>query len=199
MDFPHYAGSLEIRQDGKRPVLRGRFPYDNLATVAATGRVRKERFRPGAFAFSIREALAGRARIDALVGHAYSKPLASTATSTLDFEDGRDALEFEAALPEEGLQPSWIVDLLMSVRGGLPIGISPGFNVPAQLAGASELVPEPGNEDVLIRDISEAVLFELSAVTRPAYQETDLQLRAAQLERRAAADLVREAELWLSL
>ena len=195
-EFGVWAGALEVRQDHNRPMLRGTFPYDDMAVVASSGRVRKERFRPGAFAFSIREALAGRARIDVLAGHDYGKPLASTETKTLDFEDTAAALTFEAALPEDGLQPSWIVDLLMAIRGGLPIGISPGFNIPAALAGAFDLTPEPGNADVLIRSIREAVLYEMSAVTRPSYQNTDVDLRAW---RRAAgvADGERKARLWL--
>ena len=64
---------------------------------------------------------------------------------------------------------------------GLSVGLSPGFNVPPPdvVPGAEELVPEPGNPDVLIRIIHAAVLFELSIVTRPAYPESFVDLRSA--------------------
>ena len=46
---------------------------------------------------------------------------------------------------------------------------------------AEELLPEPGNPSVQIRQINEAVLFEMSTVTRPAYQETALDVRSEEL------------------
>ena len=57
---------------------------------------------------------------------------------------------------------------------------SPGFRVPPQSAvpNAEELIPEPGNPGVQIRVIRQAVLYELSLVTRPAYPETIVDLRA---------------------
>ena len=60
-------------------------------------------------------------------------------------------------------------------------GISPGFSVPSSSAvpNAEELLPEPGGLGVFIRRIKEAVLFELSLVTRPAYQETEVDIRSA--------------------
>ena len=68
----------------------------------------------------------------------------------------------------------------LSLQGGLVGGISPGFSVPPASAvpNAEELIPEPGNPGVQIRVIRQAVLFELSLVTRPAYPETDVDLRA---------------------
>ena len=191
------AGALEVRQDHNRPMLRGTFPYDDMAVVASSGRVRKERFRPGAFAFSIREALAGRARIDVLAGHDYGKPLASTETKTLDFEDTAAALTFEAALPEDGAATFMDCRSADGDPGRAAYRHFPRFqHSPAALAGAFDLTPEPGNADVLIRSIREAVLYEMSAVTRPSYQNTDVDLRAW---RRAAgvADGERKARLWL--
>ena len=47
----------------------------------------------------------------------------------------------------------------------------------AAIEGAEVLVPEPGNPGVMIREIREALLFEISLVTRPAYPETTIQRR----------------------
>ena len=44
--------------------------------------------------------------------------------------------------------------------------------------GAEIDIPEPGNPSVSIRVIRQAVLYELSIVSRPAYGSTDVDLRA---------------------
>ena len=53
-------------------VLRGSFPYNSLATVRDRGRVRKERFRPGAFRFSVETP---DQRVDLIRGHNFDQPL----------------------------------------------------------------------------------------------------------------------------
>ena len=44
--------------------------------------------------------------------------------------------------------------------------------------GAEVDIPEPGNPSVSIRVIRQAVLYELSIVSRPAYASTAVDLRA---------------------
>ena len=58
--------------------------------------------------------------------------------------------------------------------------ISPGFMVPPRdiLPDAEGLEPEPGNPAVQVRVIRQAVLTELSIVTRPAYSDTGVDVRA---------------------
>ena len=167
---------LELRQRGGGRSLRGRFPYDRRATVRDRGRVRKEMFRARAFAFAVED----EAReIHLLSGHSFDRPLASKRGGTLKLEDRDDGLAFEADLPEEAAQPSWMRDTVMALQAGLVGGISPGFAVPpaSAVANAEELIPEPGNPGVQIRVINQAVLHELSLVTRPAYPETEIDLR----------------------
>lgn len=168
---------LEIRQRGGGRTMSGRFPYGSRATVRDRGRVRKETVASRAFAFAVEDP---DREIHLLSGHSFDKPLASKRRGTLRLEDGDDALRFEATLPEEAAQPSWMRDTVLALEGGLIGGISPGFAVPpaAVVPGAEELVSEPGNPAVQIRVIRQAVLRELSLVTRPAYPETDLDLRA---------------------
>lgn len=171
-------GRVEIRRarDGS-PRLTGRFPYGRTATMRDRGRVRKERFAPRAFEYAIEDE---SREINLLVGHDYQRPLASRKMGSLTVEDTSEAVTFEARLPAKAEQPTWMRDALLSVRGGLMAGISPRFTVPPKdvVPDAERLIPEPGNPGVMIREISAAVLLELSLVTRPAYDATSVEARA---------------------
>ena len=68
------AGDLEIRRTGKRPRIKGSFPYKALAVIADRGKVRKERIMPGAFSFTLDDA---KREVNLLFGHSFDKPLAS--------------------------------------------------------------------------------------------------------------------------
>ena len=170
------VADLEYRQRDRH--LSGSFPYGPTATVMDRGRVRKERISPGAFRFAIE---APEREISLLSGHSLDRPLASKLSRTLRLVDGDDALRFEATLPPEGDQPSWMVDTVKAVRAKLVRGISPGFRIPplSVVPNAEEDVPEPGNPGVFIRLVRQAVLGEISLVTRPAYPNTTVDLRAA--------------------
>jgi len=183
---------LEYRQRGR--TLTGAFPYGKVATVADRGEVRKERFEPFAFQFAVADPLR---EIHLLSGHSFNRPLASKLGKSLVLRDTPTALTFTATLPPEGEQPTWMVDAVRAVRAGLVGGISPGFRVPPPDAvpDAETVVPEPGNPGVGIRSIRAAVLFELSLVTRPAYDETAVDLRAASVREPAPVVQTPEA-LW---
>ena len=170
--------ALEIRQAGR--TLSGVFPYSRMATVASRGRVRKERFAPRAFRFAVEEE---EREIHLLSGHSFDKPLARKRNGTLQLEDSAEGLSFTAELPPEGDQPAYMADTLKQMRAGLVGGISPGFQVPppSAVANAEELIPEPGNPSVQIRQINAAVLYELSIVTRPVYSETEVDVRSFDL------------------
>ena len=179
MEHSRLLGSLELRQEGGRPAIHGVFPYGQEAVVSDRGRQRKERIAAHAFRFSVEDLTRD---IHLLRGHSFDKPLASRRNGTLELEDRDDALEFVAALPDTAL-PAYMEETLRMIEADLLNGISPGFRVPpasALAAGAvpEELIPEPGNPGVSIRQINEAVLYELSLVTRPAYQETTLDMRS---------------------
>ena len=67
-----------------------------------------------------------------------------------------------------------MADFLAAQAAGLITGLSPGFRV----------APEPGAETVelrkdgsILRTVRAAQLFELSAVTRPAYPEAQIEAR----------------------
>ena len=179
---------LEIRRRGGGREIRGRFPYNRTATLRDRGRVRKERFRSRAFRFAVES----EREINLLAGHSFKTPLASRRAGTLVLADGEDELSFRATLPPDAAQPTWMRDTVLALEAGLIQGISPGFNVPPSnvVPDAESLIPEAGNPGVMIRDIREAVLYELSLVSRPAYEETSVEVRAENLR-------VLEVPVWL--
>jgi uncharacterized protein len=154
-------GGLELRSEGGETRLRATFPY-GAQTELAPGR---------------REVIAARdfaSRIEAgedihlLSGHDYEKPLASRAAGTLTLRDTDAALVLEARI-DGGT--SWARDFLAAHASGLIRGLSPGFRV------------EPGGERVeplgkgQLRTVTRAALYELSAVTVPAYPKAQIEAR----------------------
>ena len=199
----YFDGELELRARGGGRSLRGAFPYGKTATIRDRGKVRKERFKARAFGWQLEEFAKlqeelgkvikdahaqavselkeqiERRNINLLSGHDFNRPLASMKAGSLKLVDSDDALRFEADLPAESRQPTWMRDAILSVESGLAVGVSPGFRVPpaGTVANAEEIIPELGNPGVSIRQINQAVLYELSIVSRPAYAETDVEAR----------------------
>ena len=200
-------GALEIRARGRRGhSIRGRFPYGATATVRNVGRARKERFAPDSMSWQVKEFGKLQAELsdvlseaveeacrqilieqleDALerrnthllIGHSYDRPIADMRSGTLDVK--HSAVEIEARLPEDRDEwPSWVRDAVLAVKGRQLRGISPGFQVTAK--GAERLVPEDGPGDSMVREILDAVVFEYSLVSRPAYASTTVDARAAE-------------------
>lgn len=206
MEFGIWPGQLEIRarKDGSRS-LTGSFPYGRTATIRNTGRTRKERFASGSMSWQVREFEKLQAELsdviqqkiedrrrellieqleDALekrntfllTGHSYDRTLADMRSGTLTVQHTDEAVLLRAKLPPEGEAPSWVEDAVRAVRGGQLRGISPGFNVTSK--GAERLIPEPGNPGVMIREIEDAVVWEYSLVSRPAYPLTTVDARS---------------------
>ena len=184
---------LEVRRRGGFSSFVGSFPYRSRATVRDRGRVRKEEFEAGAFAFALKDESRD---IHLLAGHSYAMPLASRKAGSLELEDTADALRFRATLPPEADRPTWMQDAVKATAAGLVAGISPGFRVPPRstVPDAEELIDEPGNPGVKIRRIRQAVLFELSLVTRPAYPDTAADVRDA-----GTVEQLNNRRLWLCL
>lgn len=204
---------------GRFPYSSGRAGSTRgTATTRDRGRVRKERMGPDALGWQVHEfqrvqgeianaigdaikteALRQeleRRNVHVLVGHDFNKPLGSMLGGSAVIKSDARALTFEVDLPELERMPSYMVDTVRQVEAGLIGGVSPGFRVPPRSAvpNAEELVDEPGNPGVQIRQINQAVLYEISLVTRPAYTSTDVEL-----DRRAQAEANREARprVWL--
>lgn len=171
------VADLEVRQQKGRPRIFGRFPYNTWAVLSDRGAVRKESIEPGAFSYDLENPLS---EISLLFGHSFDKPLASRLGGSLTFEDSEEFLSFVAEIPEGAERASHVVDALAMLGAGLIRGISPGFRVPPKdvVPHAESLVPEPGNPGVFIRTLKALRLFELSLVTRPAYEASTAELRA---------------------
>lgn len=174
------AAGLEVRKEGKSPVIRGRFPYGELAVLADRGKVRKERIMPGAFDFTLNDP---DLEVNLLFGHDFNMPLASRQAGSLVLKSDDTALSFIAMIAAELLDVGHIRDALALLGAGLVTGISPGFRVPPpDVVKSEQLDPEPGNPGVFIRTLLALVLYELSLVTRPAYAASQAELRALQTQ-----------------
>lgn len=179
MDHAFPSFELEVRQRaGSVRSIAGRFAYGATATIRDRGRVRKERIAPRAFSFSLDE---GR-EVNLLRGHSFDEPLATTRNGSLRLRDTDEALSFEADLPPVADRPSYMVDTLRMIEADLLPGLSPGFRIPPASAvpDAEVFLPDPEAAGVQIRLIQAAVLFELSIVTRPAYSDTEVDMRSLQ-------------------
>ena len=141
-----------------------------------------------------RAELAAR-NVDLLYGHDFNRPIASMLAGSLTVTSDDAALRFTATLPPDGERPSWMEDAVRAVRSGLVRGISPGFRVPPRdvVPNGEELIPEPGNPGVMIRQINQALIPELSLVTRPAYVDSAVDLRHGD----AGGDGPTAGTLWL--
>lgn len=183
-----HEGGLEVRQEGDGArVIAGRFPYGVVTMLSdggRTGRPKKERFLSRAFAYRVDR---DDEDIHLLVGHDYGKPLASRKAGTLRLTDGTDALSFEARITPEIAATSHGRDALAMIGAGLSAGLSPGFRMPherAMPAAQAERIEEepPGGADDpppgIIRTIAAAMLYELSVVTRPAYDAAQVEARS---------------------
>ena len=188
---------------GRFPYSPG--PGRKMATVADRGKVRKERIAGDAFGWQLREfeklqkelAQVIEAKVDAarieilrqaldrrnvhiLSGHTFDRPLGDLKAGTARVTSTEAALDFEVDLPAENDMPTYMSDVVRMVQAGLAGGVSPGFRVPPAgvVADAEGFEPEPGNPAVDVRVIRQAVLHELSIVTRPAYSETEIDARS---------------------
>lgn len=159
-----HQGGLELRTEGGATRLRATFPYNRETELAGGARPRKEVITSRAFA----------ARIDTgedihfLAGHNFDKPLASRSAGTLTLTDTDAALVIEARI-DAGT--SWARDFLAAHAAGLVKGLSPGFRV----TPGGERIEQRGADT--LRTITGADLFEVSAVTVPAYPAAQIEAR----------------------
>ena len=156
------TGALELRATDGGFRISGAFPYGQ-ETELAPGR--SERIEARAFAARIE----AEGDIHLLSGHDYAKPLASRQAGTLQITDTGEAVQIEATIASG---TSWARDFLEAHKAGLIRGLSPGFRV----ADGGERIERSGN--AVLRSVTRADLFELSAVTRPAYPAAQIEARS---------------------
>ncbi|MDJ0857441.1 MAG: HK97 family phage prohead protease [Dinoroseobacter sp.] len=175
MLFAGQHGTLEARQsEGGETRLRGAFPYNRETVLfdggGRAGQARRETIASRAFS---RRVSNPDADIHLLAAHDFDKPLASRGAGTLDVTEDENALRFEARIPAEMARVSWVADVLGALRAGLVRGLSPGFRV-QDTSGAEDVRSDASG---LLRTVRQADLFEISAVTVPAYQSAQIEAR----------------------
>ena len=173
-------GTLELRADSGGHRLRAVFPYAQETELA-----------PGRFEAIASRAFSGRIEagedIHLLSGHDFNKPLASRAAGTLQLSDTDQALTIEATIDGN---TSWARDFLAAHASGLIRGLSPGFRV----ADGGERIERRSNG--LLRTVTAAALFEVSAVTRPAYPEAQIEARSWEAEMSTVVDTFHPLNRW---
>jgi HK97 family phage prohead protease len=132
-----------------------------------------EEVAPGAFSKTLQE---GDARF--LVDHDTSLLMARVSADDLRLAEDKVGLAVDADLDTE---LSYVRDFVRNLEKRRITGMSFGFRVVKDDWTSETVSTSDGQEaDVEVRTIREVELFEVSAVTFPAYEETDAALRALQ-------------------
>ena len=163
VDTPAFPQSriLEVRADGDG--ISGQFLYDVDSVISDSGKVRKQRFRPGAFKYAIED----KTREINLVLGSPDKPLASKMAGSLEITDTPTALKFRVKrLPKT----SYARDFLGLLKAGsIAPGIVPFFNrVPKSISKDADFEEEEEKgSGVFRRVVNSGVLTALSILMRP--------------------------------
>ena len=163
VDTPAYPQSvvMEVRASGDG--LRGEFKYDTDMITGDSGKVRKQRFKAGAFKYALESP---DREITLTLGDG-SRQLASKHSGSLILKDTPQALKFEVKqLPKT----SYAKDFLALLRAGSAApGIIPIFSrVPRSISKDADFdEEESGNPGVFKRTFNSALLTGLSILLRP--------------------------------
>lgn len=132
-----------------------------------------EEIAPGAFTKTLSE---GDARM--LIDHDSYYVVSRVSAGTLELAQDKRGLLVDSAL-DEGL--SYVQDLKANLRNGNITGMSFGFRVVKDNWELERVETSDGQSvEVEVRIIREVQLIEVSAVTFPAYEETEAALRHVQ-------------------
>jgi HK97 family phage prohead protease len=124
----------------------------------------REIIKPGAFSKTLKER-----NVKSLWNHDPNYVLGSVKSGTMTIADEADGLTFEVSPPDSG----WARDMMMSIDRGDVDQMSFGFRT---IEDDWEILTVDG-EDIVIRMLLAAELFEVSPVTFPAYPDTSVSLR----------------------
>lgn len=152
---------LEVRDDGQ--TVAGYAAVFNSETDI--GGAFREKIAPGAFSPSL------NGDVRALWNHDTGQVIGRTKAGTLRLNEDDHGLAVEIDLPDTQAGR----DLRENMRLGNVDGMSFGFRVTKQEWDETGAIP--------LRTIQEVELFEVSAVTFPAYEDTEIALRSLDDER----------------
>lgn len=156
---------FQTREDGGNPVISGYFAVFNSNYDIGWGM--SESIAPGAFT----EALGGDVR--ALVNHDTTLVLGRNKAGTLDLKEDSHGLWGEVRINPNDTDS---MNLYERVKRGDVDGCSIGFDI------AEEETEFFENGDVHFTIKKVLPLYEVSACTFPAYEETNISARSAQVE-----------------
>lgn len=170
-----------VRSEGAAPAFRGHAAVFDSRT--AIGNPQSwgwyESIARGAFAKTLREA-----DVRMLVDHDSRLLVARASAGDLRLSEDGHGLAVDADLDEE---LSYVRDLVRNLEKRRITGMSFGFFVVRDDWTTEEVRDADGNaHEADVRTIREVKLLEVSAVTFPAYEDTDAGLRAMTDEVRAA-------------
>ena len=154
--------STEVRVEGDEdaPIITGHAAIFN-------SEAHNEVIRKGAFTKTLKES----ENIRALDNHDSGKPLASTGNDTLALEEDKTGLAFEM---KPDTKTSMGRDAVQNIRSGLITGMSFGFET------IQDKVTKRSDDGDYLRELLEVRLFEVSPVTFPWYEDTDVTVKALQ-------------------
>lgn len=154
---------LEIREDEQgNKILSGyAVKWEKKSHVMGYYRKFREQFRQGAFTDSLQN---DDQRF--LWAHDTSKVLGRTKNGTLRLIEDSIGLRFELTLPDTTLGE----DTYKTIKRGDVDGVSFGFSM------INEEIEEP-DDDLMLRTVTKAKLFEVSAVAFPAYPDSEVSAR----------------------
>lgn len=157
------TNKIELREDddGKRTISGYAVKWGMKSQVLGYYRKFREQFNKGAFADSLKN---DDQRF--LWSHDNSKVLGRIRNKTLRLEEDSTGLRFELDLPNTTLGN----DTYESIKRGDVDGVSFGFKM------ESEEIAEP-DDDLMLRTVTKARLFEISAVAFPAYPDSEVSAR----------------------
>lgn len=154
---------IEIREDedGNRTLSGYAVKWEKKSHVLGYWRKFREQFKKGAFATSLEN---DDQRF--LWSHDTSQVLGRTKNKTLRLEEDATGLRFELDLPQTTLGN----DTFETIKRGDVDGVSFGFSM------LDDEMDEP-DDDLPLRTVKKAKLFEVSAVAFPAYPDSQVSAR----------------------
>lgn len=157
------TGKIELREngEGKRMLTGYAVKWEKKSKVLGFLRKFREQFKKGAFTESLE-------KDDQLFlwSHDPSKVLGRTKNGTLRLEEDDIGLRFELDLPNTTLGN----DAYETIKRGDVDGVSFGFKVEAD-----EI--QDADDDLPLRTVTKARLFEVSVVAFPAYPDSEVSAR----------------------
>jgi len=168
--------TIELRkkkEEGKPTEITGHAAVFNEMSVDMWGW--RERIMPGAFTRAIKE----KQDVRGLINHDPNLVIGRTKSGTLELGEDKQGLTFNCNLPDT----SYARDIAETVGRGDIDQCSFGF-IARKATWSEEPDPDNPKEQIVVRQIEDVDLFDISVVTYPAYEGTDA---SARMEMRSIA------------